>query len=402
VEENAADVIVVGGGPAGSVTAAQLANEGYEVLLLERATFPREKACGEYLNPGVCRLLRELGLFDAVLAAGPALLEGMRVESASAGFTVRYRESAGPALGIRRSVFDAVLLSRAKEAGVKVREGVQVFGAVTESERVVGVSVRGEGGKQETLRAGFTVGADGHSSVIARSLGSKLTNIGPTRLGLVSHYRTDALTSYGKMLVGNKTYCGVAPVGRDEVSVALVVPEKLKRSGQSTSEFFAEQLTLIPTLSQTLGEAERTARIYGVSPLARRSNPVAGRGYLLVGDSAGYVDPLTGEGVFRALRGADLAAASIQVALHRRDRFPIEYGGLRERELGKKERVTSVVQLFLRHRKGFNYALRRLDASPKSSQLFSDVLGDYRPAADALHPRYLLSLLAPPIPKRSV
>jgi flavin-dependent dehydrogenase len=145
-----AEVIVVGGGPAGSTIAHFLARAGCDVLLLDRATFPRDKPCSEYLSPQASRLLLEMGALDLLERGPSSRLTGMRVHApdgatfqgsfaASTGFTP-FREYG---LAVRRPVLDAVLLSQAKQAGARVREGVDVRDLVRDANgRVVGVAAR--------------------------------------------------------------------------------------------------------------------------------------------------------------------------------------------------------------------------------------------------------------------
>jgi flavin-dependent dehydrogenase len=122
---------------------------------------------------------------------------------------------------------------------------------------------------------------------------------------------------------------------------------------------------------------------------------VAGPGYLLVGDAAGFLDPFTGEGIYRALRGAELAAAAAEQALQRADRVPSGYARARRAAFGDKERVCLLVQGFLSSYPAIRYVTGRLAARPQVAATLAAVLGDYQPAAPALRPAFLWSLLRP-------
>src|SRR5215216_3998654 len=163
VPELDADVIVVGGGPAGSVSAWLLAERGHRVLLLDKARFPRHKACSEYVNPAGARLLAELGLAGDLQALGAHRMEAMLIHAPGghrflADFGVA--EPGSAAIGLSRFRLDSLLLERAREAGVEVHEGAHVRDV-----RVVDGSVQGVectiDGAREVLRAPLTIGADG-------------------------------------------------------------------------------------------------------------------------------------------------------------------------------------------------------------------------------------------------
>src|SRR5262249_15052167 len=154
---------------AGAATAALLARRGRDVLLLEKASFPREKPCAEYLSPGVVDALARLGALDAVSAARPARPLGMRLCTPRASALIAYPDTGGPrrALGIPRPLLDGALLDHARVCGAHVRERVRALGAEVEGGRVVGVRALGAAGP-ERLCAHIVVAADGLRSAIAR------------------------------------------------------------------------------------------------------------------------------------------------------------------------------------------------------------------------------------------
>jgi flavin-dependent dehydrogenase len=132
-----------------------------------------------------------------------------------------------------------------------------------------------------------------------------------------------------------------------------------------------------------------------MGPLARSVRAVAGPGFLLTGDAAGFFDPFTGEGVHRALVGAELAEAGIESALSRPDRQPAGYAEDRRRVFRDKERLCLLVQLFLISPRTLGYALTRLERRPGRASTLAAALGDYAPASSALQPGQLAALLCP-------
>ncbi len=390
-----AEVLVVGGGPAGAATATVLARAGRDVLLLEKDGFYREKPCGEYYSPGVVDVLRRLGALEAVMAEEHARLDGMRVGTELAGFLLSYPDGGYDlrALGIRRKILDRVLLEHARARGVRV-ETTRVTGVAVKGGRVIGVRVRGAG--EEVLRSRFVVAADGRRSVISRSLGLDLRVRWPRRLGLTTHYAGDyRLGLFGEMHVGEEAYCGLAPVGGGLVSVGLVVALGEKPAGEATERFFERRLAELPGAARALSDAERVGPVRGIGPMARKVGRVAGPGYLLVGDAAGFLDPFTGEGVHRALRGAELAAEAVEGALRRGDDVPVGYERSRWAAFADKERLCKIIQLLLSSPRLFSHIADNLNGRHHSAELMKGVLGDYRPAAETLKPGYIWSLLRP-------
>ena len=384
-----AEVIVVGGGPAGAATAAWLASGGVDVLVLDRAAFPREKACAEFLSPGAVGALERLGVLEVVAAAG-AWQEGMRIETERASFTLRYREGRR-GLGVARPALDALLLERARAAGARVREQTQVVGATVEHGRVEGVRLR----DGRRLRARFVVAADGLRSPVARSIGLEREPRWPLRLGLVARVRGAVPRSSGLMAVGRNGYCGVARVGGGETSVGMALTPGARRRGESATALFERMLASLPAASAAVAGAERTTPIRGVAPLARRVRRIGGAGYLLVGDAAGFTDPFTGEGVFRALRGAELAAAAVVRALARADAQPSKYARARRDAFAAKQLACLGLQAALATPALFDHCLGRAEARERAGLALAGVFGDYLPATAAMRPAVLADLVRP-------
>ena len=398
-----AEVLVVGGGPAGSATASWLARSGRDVLLLDKTRFPRDKPCGEFFSPGAVAALRRLGALDAITLRVHSRPLGMRAVMQTGGhFLVSYSddsshqavESGG--LAMDRSLFDSALLDHARSTGVRVREGVQVIGPLTEGGRVIGIRARSGGGGVEELRARFVVAADGANSVLVRSLGLSLPALWPRRIGLAAHYADVEMDEgIGEMHVGHGVYCGIASVGGGLVSVGLAAPMGSKLSGETPGALLDRLLTHLPLAQRRLEGGRRASPVRGVGPLVRGTSRVGGPGDLLVGDAAGSVDPFTGEGVHRALVGAELASKAVERALARPDGLPVGYEAARRAAFSAKERVVLLVQLLLSRPPALALVLRRLHRRADAGRVISGVLGDYLPASSVVAPRLLWEFLRP-------
>jgi menaquinone-9 beta-reductase len=398
-----AEVIVAGGGPAGSATAALLARAGHDVLLVDRARFPRPKACAEYLSPATADVLQRLGALAAVEERGPERPLGMQlIHRGRVQALVRYPDGAAQrrALCLSRAALDATLLQHAGSAGARVHEGMQVVG-VRASATGTEVTVRhcaAPASDTRMLRARLVIGADGARSAVARSLGLQRKTLWPHRVGFVAHYRGQAVREYGEMHVGRGAYCGLAPLPEGHVNVGLVMGAAEARRAGGAEAAFETGMSRVLEARERLRGCERVSPLRGVAPLAARSARAYADGVLLVGDAAGFLDPITGEGVFRALRGAELAAEVAGQALSSGDcsaRTLARYARLRREEFGAKDVLCWVIQTLLVSPPLLAYALRRIEARRPQGDVLGGVLGDYRPAADALRPSFLWGLLRP-------
>ena len=418
------DVVVVGGGPAGSATAALLAEAGHDVLLLERSRRPRHKPCSEYTGPGTERLLARFGVLDRVDHGLGRRLRGMELRAPSGGcYLLRYGDEteARSGFSLSRPALDAALLEVARGRGVDVRSGVRVSGLLLGATSgrdglpgvlgVVGQDV-GQAGKQFggqdagprgpgrplAIRARLVVGADGRHSMVARSLRLRRASPWAPRLGLVTHYRGVPWPwDHGQMHVGPRGYVGVAPSGDDLLSVGLVTRMPTGRLG-APALALDRALADYPELAARLARGTRARPVQGVGPLACSVRACAGAGFLLVGDAAGFCDPFTGEGIHRALRGAELAAAAADHALRSSDglaRIGPEYAQARQSAFRAKERLTALVQLFVRAPSLMNYAVDRLKRRPELGTRLANALGDLAPARSVLDGRFVLGLLGP-------
>ena len=379
MSSSSTEVVVVGGGPAGSATATLLAHRGHRVVLLDKARFARPKPCAEYLSPGGAALLDDFGLDTR----DGRRLRGMQLIAPSGRRHLVEYGHGWYALSMRRTQLDTRLIEVAREHGVEVHERHRVEGVVVEHGSVRGVVGRDEHGQQQRIRAACVVGADGVNSTLVRSLGLRRRVLWPPRLGLIAHLRGVAWPEdTGQMWVGRDAYVGVAPVGGGLLTVGLVTDLPRGRVGPAATAFRAA-LAPFPELSRRLAGAEVVDGVQGVGPLAHAVRAASGPGFLLVGDAAGFLDPFTGEGLFRALKGAQLAADAVHRALGGDPQALAAYARARRRAFGAKERLTALIQLFVRVPGLMNYVVARLQHRPRLAEQLARVLGDLEPAETA-------------------
>lgn len=396
------EVIVVGGGPAGSTLAAALAAAGRDVVLLDKARFPRHKACSDYVNPAGAALLGELGVLDEALRLGARRMPGMVVHApGGARFTADYAraEPGRAALGLSRYHLDHLLLERAKAAGVTVREHAHLRDMLRENGRVTGVIATIDG-TSEVIRAPLVAGADGRNSAVARALGLAVPYRWPRKTGLAAHYRgVTGLDGRGEMFVGSHVYAGLALLedGLSNVTVVANTRAVTERTG-SMDAFFAEAVRTLPELAARLDGAERAGAIRGVGAMGCRARRTTGDGFLLAGDAASFLDPFPGEGIEQALRAALLAAPVIDAALTTGDCSAAAlapYDHARRRAFMAKRQVSWIVQGFVNNPPLMNYVTARLARRDELGLTLAGVLGGFQPASRALSPFFLARLLRP-------
>ncbi len=403
-----AEVIVVGGGPAGATVAFFLARAGCDVLLLDRASFPRDKPCSEYLSPQASRLLQELGALDDLDRGPSAQLTGMRVHapdgttfsgsfSAATGFHA-FRDHG---LAVRRPILDATLLARAKDAGARVCESVDVRDLVRETQgRVSGVVARVDG-SSATFRARLVIGADGLRSVVARRAGLGSHGRWPRRVAFVRHYSgIEHDVNVGDMHVFDGGYAGFAPVGGGLTNVALVIPTRRSdQIGNDRDAFMRRELMRHEKIAKRLGAAEPETPVRAVGPFNWRARTAWTPGAVLVGDAADFFDPFTGEGIYAAMRGAELLTGyAWEAARAARSRDAdvalAAYDRCRRREFGGKWLVERAIATAIASPALINRAARALAARPELADTLVGVTGDFVPAGEVLRPSYILRLLA--------
>jgi len=321
---DAGEVVIVGAGPAGSATAIHLARAGQRVTLVDRARFPRDKPCSEYLSPETVRHLAQLGVLDALESHGGTRLEGSCVRAAhGASLTGRFADAGGTpyrstGLAMPRRTLDATLLQAARDSGVAVHEdsAVRRVGPMMAAGREV--TLRTADDRERTITARCVIGADGLRSVVARQAGLHRQGW-LRRMAFVAH--VEGVTELGRvaeMHVGARGYVGLNPLTPTLANVALVVPASEAAAARGdAAAWFHRRIEEFPGVRGRV-DASRTVReVLVTGPFSASCRRSTADGLLLVGDAADFFDPFTGEGVCSALAGGEFAATTLAAALQR-------------------------------------------------------------------------------------
>lgn len=305
------DVIVVGAGPAGALAALILARAGLRVRVFDRSRFPRAKLCGDTLNPGALRILQR-HVDTAELRARSLPISGMLLTGPNAVAVPGRYANGVTGLAITRHDFDAWLVAHARAAGAVVEEQTRIVGVVVEasSGRVNGVRVNTDSRANQTHNARLVIAADGRRSVLAFELGLARQPQRPRRWAIGAYFENvAALSDMGEMHVRPSHYLGVAPLPDGIANACLVVPH---HAGADRWGGVSERLLAVLAEDCRLRERFAAARMIGrpmvLGPMAVDVTAAGRPGLLLAGDAAGFIDPMTGDGLRLALEGSTLAA----------------------------------------------------------------------------------------------
>lgn len=334
----------MGAGPAGAVAATLLARHGARVRLLDRAAFPRDKLCGDTVNPGTLAVLKRLQLARAVDTCGLPI-HGMRLSGANGVLVDGHYPDGLVGRSLLRRHFDWMLVQDAVAAGAQFESGVSVRRAIVEDGTVAGVVL--DRGRE--LRASVTIAADGRRSSLAFGLGLATHPASPRRWALGAYFdvATERATrALGEMHVRGGHYIGVAPVPGGLTNVCLVTSWRTGDAALADARAaIVDALARDRLLAERFAGARMATPPVVLGPLAVDAEKRSIDGLLLAGDAAGFIDPMTGDGLRFAIRGAELTAVAALDALangwndvHRR------LAQSRRREFSRKWRFNRAVR----------------------------------------------------------
>jgi geranylgeranyl reductase family protein len=317
------DVIVIGGGPAGSSCTAYLAKSGKKVLLLDRAKFPRDKTCGDGISGRSVSILKEVGVLDDLKKEEHHDMYGVTFSSPNGTVVPVSAKKDGvkeaPGFVCRRMVFDNVLFQNAKKLAEKTIEEFMVTELIMDGERPVGVKGT-HGGQEMEFRAKMIVGADGAAGMSARKLGGLNDKENHQLAGVRAYYEGvkgngDKIElHFVKESLPGYFWVFPLPDGNANVGVCILVNEMKKRK-LNLSKIMEEIITENPVFKPRFSKAKRTSQIRSwLLPLATNRVKSYGNGYVLIGDASSLIDPFTGEGIGNSLTSAKTAAKVIDEA----------------------------------------------------------------------------------------
>lgn len=383
--ESSTDVIVIGGGPSGSATATLLAQKGHKVELFERDHFPRFHI-GESLIPYTYHVIRRLGLLDKM--KGSHFTKKYSVQfvnekgrlSEPFYFEEHDQHERSQTWQVRRSEFDHLLLTNAKEQGVKVHEGARVLEVLFEGDKAVGVRVKPEDGPERVVKAKVVVDASGQSSLLIDRLNLREWDPVLKKAAVWTYwkgaYRDDGKNSGATMVLstaGKKGWFWYIPLHDDIVSVGVVAGYDYLFDGQRPKDLeklYFEEVDRCPGLQPRIQNATRCDIFRAQKEYSYRAKQVAGNGWVLVGDAFGFLDPLYSSGVLLALKSADMASDAIDAAIKANDTSEVKLRAWETEYTKGMERMRRLVCAFY---DGLNFG-KLVRRNPDKKGLITDVL----------------------------
>jgi len=331
-QERERDVIVVGAGPAGATTATILAQKGYDVLMLDRHSFPRDKACGDGIPAGAIEMMMRLGMGEKINKAVEReefyLVDSVRIISPKGNVLqapLIDGKEGGKSYVAPRVYFDAVIQQQAKESGAEFERAL-VKGPLVENGRVVGVRAQLNGDVKE-IRSKVVVGADGVTSAITRALRPKeRQHVDSHRAVALRAYIQDIeeipheveFYLYDEILPG---YAWIFPAGKNKANIGLGMRLDIFRKANHNLKEMLQRFLDMPQIKKRLirgGEVDGI-KSWQLNFGSQKRLQHTFNGALLVGDAAGFINPLTGGGIHNAMISADLAGETIDKALAKGD-----------------------------------------------------------------------------------
>ena len=336
---NSPQVIVIGGGPAGSTASTLIAQQGIKVQLFERERFPRFHI-GESLIPETYWVLKRLDMLPKMRASRFVKKYSVQFVSQKGKlsepfyFMEHKPHECSQTWQVLRSEFDQLMLQNAQEHGVEVHQGVRVLDVIFDGDRAVGVEIQDENGTRGTIRADVIVDASGQSSLIMNKF--KLRQWDPIlkKAALWTYFEgayRDTGRDEGATLVlqtqGKNGWFWYIPLHNNIISVGVVAGFEYLFKGRGEHEaIYQEELARCPAVRERVTIGKQVERFRAAKEYSYRSSRVAGDGWVLVGDAFGFLDPLYSSGVLLALKSGSLAADAVVEGLQKGDTSAAQLG----------------------------------------------------------------------------
>ena len=303
------DILIIGGGPAGSTTALYLSELGLNITLIEKKIFPREVLCGEFLSKEVTDILKELNIFNDFLSLNPNKLNSFRAVDES-GIELNSNLNFD-AYALKRSVFDLFLLNKARDKNVKVMQPAEVISTITSNCEFISVIEENNGNKLQ-IKSKLVIAAYGKQNILDKKFDRDFVNKKSNLNGVKFHLPTNLLDKQFedeiRIYTDEELYCGMNQVSDTEMTVCFLENRKQSKipSRERLIEVIKSNNHFKKVFSEDAIDYIKTTNIYGTGNIYFGKREVVENGIIMVGDAARVISPLAGDGIGMAMESAKL------------------------------------------------------------------------------------------------
>ena len=397
------DIIIVGGGPAGSSAALYAKKAGLKTIIVDKNTFPRDKICGDALSGKSVKYMRELDILDEVPKLKGATINRITFASPShKSFDINLsgtkKENIKEGYVIPRETFDNFLFEKAKKVS-DVKENFKVKNLIIEGNQVIGIEGFSNS-KIEKIYAPIILGCDGAKSVIARKLGFHTEDEKNTAIAIRCYYSgvqglTDQIELHfvDEVLPG---YFWMFPAGKNIANIGIGLSKKNAKKDERKLTQILDEVTNSEFFIKRFKNAKKMENPKGWSlPLGRIKRPNHGNGFMLLGDAAGLIDPFTGEGIGNAMGSAKIAVEISSLAHRNRDFSKTmfsEYNKQVWKEFGPELKTSTKLQNLANYRTLLNLVINKASGNKNIQEIISGMLTKEIPKEKLSNPMFYLKL----------
>jgi flavin-dependent dehydrogenase len=370
MNEQTTDILIIGGGPAGSTTALYLSKLGFDIIIVEKKAFPRETLCGEFLSKEVTDVLKELNLFDDFITLKPNKLNlfkavdqsGIKLES----------DLSFDAHSMKRSVFDSFLIDKAKAKNVSVIQPAEVISTIKSASNFISEIEDGSGNKFK-IKSKLVIAAYGKQNILDKKLErdfvNKKSNLNGVKFHLPNNLLKNPFGNEIRIYTDEELYCGMNQVSDTEMTVCFL--ENRKQSKIPSRERLIDVIKSNKYFNEIFSDEAidyiKSTNIYGTGNIYFGSREVVENGIIMVGDAARVISPLAGDGIGMAMESAKLLYEIISkygIEDANREKIYSAYKKLYEKTFKKRLSTAKIIQGIILNRKSRKLGFGIVSAYP--------------------------------------
>jgi geranylgeranyl reductase family protein len=395
------DAIIVGGGPAGSAAALYAKHYGLKTIVLDKSNFPRDKICGDALSGKCIRIMRELDLLKEIENLDGADINRITFGSPSyKQFDLDLKKSNKKGYVIPRLIFDNYLFQKVKTVS-DTKENFTVRNILYEHGKINGIVGKNKNGKDEKIKAPVVIGADGTNSIVARKLGLYEMDIEHTSIAIRCYYSgvkglSDQIELHYIKEV-NPGYFWLFPIGEGKANIGIGLSKNYAKRDNRTLQQILNQVTNSGPFKSRFENAIQLEKPKGwnlpCGSIHRRNH---GDGFMLIGDSAGIIDPFTGEGIGNAMVSGKYAMKVLSES-KRKNNFTkksfSEYDKLLWDEIGKELNTSTRLQSIAKSSFLLNFVINRAARNEEVQNIIAGMLAHEIPKEELSNPLFYFKIL---------